>query len=93
MFSTYTVACGLWLNQWLCQWDIGGDIVYIIIIIIILFVLKVQKYTTIQAWYKHLTICDNYLKKKKKWSAYRKKNTWIKQQRKMTTTYPQADYG
>jgi len=38
----------------------------IIIIIIILFVLKVQKYTTIQAWYKQLTICDNYLKKKKK---------------------------
>jgi len=44
-----------------------------IIIIIILFVLKLQKYTTIQAWYKQLTICDNYLKKKKKWSAYRKK--------------------
>jgi len=38
----------------------------IIIIIIILFVLKVQKYTTIRAWYKQLTICDNYLKKKKK---------------------------
>jgi len=37
-----------------------------IIIIIILFVLKVQKYRTIQAWYKQLTICDNYLKKKKK---------------------------
>jgi len=38
----------------------------VIIIIIILFVLKVQKYTTIQAWHKQLTICDNYLKKKKK---------------------------
>jgi len=63
-----------------------------IIIFIIVFVLKVQKYTTIQAWYKQLTISDNYLKKKKKGSAYRKKHV-KKQQRKKTTTYPQANYG